>query len=388
MTCSKSVAAGLRTSAWSRERRSGSSNGSTIGVEIGSSIVLEHKHGARVPGCRTGPSCSLHFVANMSMDRRLSVAPMMDWTDRHCRFFLRQFSPRLLLYTEMIVAQAIVRGDRRYLLEFDPEEHPVALQLGGAEPGLLAEAAAVGVAFGYDEINLNVGCPSDRVQQATFGACLMARPRLVADCVRAMRAAVAVPVTVKCRIGIDEHDDWPFLREFIAEIADAGCGVVIVHARKAILKGLSPKQNREVPPLDYPRAWRVRQEFPAMTVVINGGLRTVPDVTEQLAHVDGVMLGREAYHNPYLLPALHRAIYADGFDMPRAEAIVRQMRGYAERETERGTPLRSITRHMLGLFNGRAGARAWRHALSEGVNRGDPSPTLIEDALRAASAVT
>jgi tRNA-dihydrouridine synthase A len=310
---------------------------------------------------------------------------MMDWTDRHCRFFLRQFSPSVLLYTEMIVAQAIVRGDRRYLLEFDPEEHPVALQLGGAEPGLLAEAAAIGAGFGYDEINLNVGCPSDRVQQATFGACLMARPRLVADCVRAMRAVVTVPVTVKCRIGIDEQDDWPFLRDFVAAIADAGCGVVVVHARKAILKGLTPKQNREVPPLDYARAWRVKEEFPALTVVVNGGLRTVPEVTEQLGHTDGVMLGREAYHNPYLLPALHRAIYSDGFDMPPAEAIVSRMRSYAEREVARGTPLRSITRHMLGMFSGRAGARAWRHALSEGVNRGGASPALIEEALRAAA---
>jgi tRNA-dihydrouridine synthase A len=320
------------------------------------------------------------------MDRRLSVAPMMDWTDRHCRFFLRQFSPRVLLYTEMIVAQAIVRGDRQYLLEFDAAEHPVALQLGGAEPGLLAEAAAIGASFGYDEINLNVGCPSDRVQQATFGACLMARPRLVADCVRAMRAAVAVPVTVKCRIGIDDRDDWEFLREFVAAIADAGCKVVIVHARKAILKGLSPKQNREVPPLDYARAWRVKQEFPELTVVVNGGLRTVPQVAEQLSHADGVMLGREAYHNPFLLPALHRAVYGDSFGVPAAETIVRSMRGYAEREVARGTPLRAVTRHMLGLFNGRNGARAWRHALSEGVNRGGASPALIEEALRAALA--
>jgi tRNA-dihydrouridine synthase A len=320
------------------------------------------------------------------LDRRLSVAPMMDWTDRHCRYFLRQFSPRILLYTEMIVAQAIVRGDRNYLLEHDPTEHPVALQLGGAEPGMLAEAAAAGAEFGYDEINLNVGCPSDRVQQATFGACLMARPRLVADCVSAMTAAVAVPVTVKCRIGIDDHDDWPFLCDFVAAVADAGCSVLIVHARKAILKGLSPKQNREVPPLDYARAWRVKEAFPALTVVVNGGLRTVPQVTEQLAHADGVMLGREAYHNPYLLPALHRAIYADAFEAPSAQAVVRRMRGYAEREIARGTPLRSITRHMLGLFNGRAGARAWRHALSEGVNRRDPTPALMEDALRAACA--
>jgi tRNA-dihydrouridine synthase A len=319
-----------------------------------------------------------------AIDRRLSVAPMMDWTDRHCRYFLRQFSPRVLLYTEMIVAQAILKGDRPYLLQFDAAEHPVALQLGGAEPQMLAEAAAIGASFGYDEINLNVGCPSDRVQQATFGACLMARPKLVADCVRAMRAAVAVPVTVKCRIGIDDRDDWPFLREFVAAIAEAGCGVVIVHARKAILKGLSPKQNREVPPLDYARAWRVKEEFPALTVIVNGGLRTVPQVAAQLAHADGVMLGREAYHNPFLLPALHRAVYGDGFDVPSVEAIVRGMRGYAEREVARGTPLRAVTRHMLGLFNGRNGARAWRHALSEGVNRGGASPALIEEALRAA----
>jgi len=324
-------------------------------------------------------------VEKIDSSRTVSVAPMMDWTDRHCRYFLRQFSPRVLLHTEMIVAQAVVRGDRRYLLEFDPEEHPVALQLGGAEPGTLADAAAIGADFGYDEINLNVGCPSDRVQKATFGACLMARPRLVADCVRAMRAAVAVPVTVKCRIGIDDHEDWEFLREFVAAIGEAGCKTVIVHARKAFLKGLSPKDNREIPPLDYPRAWRVKREFPALTVVVNGGLRTVPQVAEQLAHVDGVMLGREAYHNPYLLPALHRAIHDDDFDTPPVEQIVARMRRYAERQVAGGVPLRSITRHMLGLFNGCAGARAWRRALSEGVNRKSASPALIEDALRAAS---
>ena len=320
------------------------------------------------------------------LDRRFAVAPMMDWTDRHCRYFLRQFSPRTLLYTEMIVAQAIVRGDRRFLLAFEPEELPVALQLGGSEPGLLRDAAAIGAEYGYAEINLNVGCPSDRVQQATFGACLMARPKLVADCVRAMQGAVNIPVTVKCRIGIDDMDDWPFLREFIAAVSEAGCRAVIVHARKAILKGLTPKENREVPPLDYARVWRVKEEFPALTVVANGGLRTVPQVTEQLAHVDGVMLGREAYHNPYLLPALHRAVNDDGFETPPVEQVVLRMRQYSERQVAAGTPLRSITRHMLGLFNGRAGARAWRRALSEGVNRSNPSPALIEDALRAATA--
>ncbi len=325
------------------------------------------------------------MVVRESLDRRLSVAPMMDWTDRHCRFFLRLFSPRVLLYTEMIVAQAILKGDRDYLLRFDPDEHPVALQLGGSDPTMLAEAAAIGASFGYDEINLNVGCPSDRVQQATFGACLMAEPRLVADCVRAMTRAVAIPVTVKCRIGIDDRDDWGFLSEFVAAIEDAGCRVVVVHARKAILKGLTPKENREVPPLDYARAWRVKAEFPRMTVVVNGGLRTVPQVAEQLAHADGVMLGREAYHNPYLLPALHAAVYGDAFAMPDPAGIVSAMRRYAERETAAGTPLRAVTRHMLGMFNGRAGARAWRRGLSEGVNRGGATAALLDDALRAAS---
>ena len=324
-------------------------------------------------------------MTDTTQDWKLSVAPMMDWTDRHCRYFLRLFSPRLRLYTEMIVAQAILRGDPGRLLGFDAAEHPLALQLGGADPGVLADAAAIGAASGYDEINLNVGCPSDRVQSATFGACLMARPRRVGDCIRAMQAAVTVPVTVKCRIGIDDHGDWEFLREFVAAIADAGCRIVIVHARKAVLQGLSPKQNREVPPLDYPRAWRVKREFPSLTVIVNGGLRTVPQVADQLAQVDGVMLGREAYHNPFLLPALHRAVYDDGFPTPDVESIVSRMQHYAERQVTAGTPLRSITRHMLGLFNGRAGARAWRRALSDGMHRPGATPALITAAFCAAS---
>ncbi len=309
---------------------------------------------------------------------------MMDWTDRHCRYFLRLFSPRVLLYSEMIVANAVLRGDRDRLLACDPAEHPVALQLGGCDPEQLACAAAIGESFGYDEINLNVGCPSDRVQSATFGACLMAQPRLVGDCVRAMREAVGVPVTVKCRIGIDDRDDYGFLHAFVTEVAAAGCATVIVHARKAVLKGLSPKENREVPPLVYQRAWRVKRDFPSLTVIVNGGLRTVPQVTEQLQHVDGVMLGREAYHNPYLLPALHRAVHADGFETPDLGAITRCMRTYAEREVTAGTPLRAITRHMLGLFAGRAGARAWRRALSEGASRPGAGPALLDAALAAA----
>jgi tRNA-dihydrouridine synthase A len=324
------------------------------------------------------------LAASPGIDRKLAVAPMMAWTDRHCRYFLRLFSPRTLLYTEMVVANAVLRGDREYLLGFDPAERPLALQLGGCDPALLAEAAAIGEQFGYDEVNLNVGCPSDRVQNATFGACLMARPRLVADCVRAMRAAVRVPVTVKTRIGIDARDDYPFLKDFIEEVAAAGCSVFVIHARKAILGGLSPKENREIPPLDYARAWQVKRDYPGLTVVVNGGLRTVPQVAEQWRHADGVMLGREAYHNPCILPALHAAAWDDGFHAPAPAEVVERMQDYAGRQLEAGVPLRAITRHMLGLMNGRAGARAWRRVLSEGVARGAAGPALMSDALRAA----
>jgi tRNA-dihydrouridine synthase A len=309
---------------------------------------------------------------------------MMAWTDRHCRYFLRQFSPRMLLYTEMVVANAVLRGDRDYLLGFDPAERPLALQLGGSDPAMLAAAAAIGEQSGYDEVNLNVGCPSDRVQNATFGACLMARPRLVADCVHAMRSAVSVPVTVKTRIGIDERDDYAFLQAFVEEVAAAGCEVFVVHARKAVLSGLSPKENREVPPLVYERAWQVKRDYPQLTVVVNGGLRTVPQVAEQWRHADGVMLGREAYHNPYVLSALHAAAWGDGFHAPSPAKIVACMQAYAARQLEAGTPLRAITRHMLGLMSGRAGARSWRRALSEGVARGAAGPSLIAEALRAA----
>jgi len=329
----------------------------------------------------------VHELGSALLDRKLSVAPMMDWTDRHCRFFLRLFSPRVLLYTEMVVANAILRGDREYLLGFDPAEHPVALQLGGSDPLALAEAAAIGEQFGYDEINLNVGCPSDRVQNATFGACLMARPALVADCVRAMREAVRIPVTVKTRIGIDDRDDYTFLLDFVDEVSAAGCEVFIIHARKAILQGLSPKENREIPPLIYERAWQVKRDRPGLTIVINGGLKTVPQVAEQWQHADGVMLGREAYHNPYVLSALHRAAWDDGFHAPEPAEVVARMQEYASGHVSRGVPLRAITRHMLGMFNGRAGARAWRRTLSEGVNRGATSPSLIADALRAAGPV-
>jgi tRNA-dihydrouridine synthase A len=324
-----------------------------------------------------------HGSAPANARHRLSVAPMLDWTDRHCRYFLRLFSPRALLYTEMIVAQAILRS-RRDLLQFDPAEQPVALQLGGSDPGVLARAARIGAERGYCEINLNVGCPSDRVQNGTFGACLMAQPALVADCVRAMLDVVSVPVTVKTRIGIDRRDDYAFLHEFVEAVAGAGCRVLIVHARKAILSGLSPRENREIPPLVYERAWAIKREFPDLTVVVNGGLRTVEQAVEQWRHVDGVMLGREAYHNPFVLSALHRAAWSDGFGAPGLTALVAQMQDYAERELRGGTRLHAITRHMLGLMAGCAGAKTWRRVLSEGARGPYADPGLLDRALAAA----
>ena len=289
---------------------------------------------------------------------------MMDWTDRHCRFFLRLLSPHARLYTEMVTAQAVLHGDRQRLLGFDPSEHPVALQLGGSDPSMLAEAARIGAGFGYDEVNLNVGCPSDRVQSGSFGACLMAEPALVRDCVAAMSAAVEVPVTVKSRIGIDEHDDYGFLAEFVGTVAGSGCRVFIVHARKAVLSGLSPKENREVPPLKYEHVYRLKRDFPELSVVLNGGVRDVAAARAHLEQVDGVMIGREAYHNPCVLSALEEAIY--GVEPPAREAVVEAFLPYLDTWLARGVRLSSMTRHILGLYAGQPGARRWRRRLSEG----------------------
>ncbi|MFO1377620.1 MAG: tRNA dihydrouridine(20/20a) synthase DusA [Steroidobacteraceae bacterium] len=318
-------------------------------------------------------------------DHRLCVAPMLDWTDRHCRYFLRLFSPRMWLYTEMVTTHALVRGRRDDLLAFDAAEQPLALQLGGSDPGMLASAARVAVARGYREINLNVGCPSDRVQNASFGACLMAKPGLVADCVRAMRAETDALVTVKTRIGIDDRDDYGFLRDFVGAVVDAGCRLLVVHARKALLSGLSPKQNREIPPLDHERVWQVKRDFPDVFVVVNGGLRSVLQASDQWRHADGVMVGREAYHNPYVLAALHQAAWSDGFEAPSPQRVVACMQNYAERELVRGGRLHAISRHMLGLMAGRPGARNWRRVLSEGVRNPRAGPKLLSDALVAAT---
>ena len=308
---------------------------------------------------------------------------MMDWTDRHCRTFHRQFTRHSLLYTEMVTAAALLHGDRERLVGFRPEEHPVALQIGGSEPRALAAATAIGCAFGYDEINLNVGCPSDRVQSGCFGAALMRTPERVADCVRAMiEAAGPVPVTVKCRIGVDDQDPEIVLRAFLALMAEAGIRRVAVHARMAWLEGLSPKENREIPPLDHGLVVRMKSAFPELAICINGGIASLDAAEGFLADgLDGVMIGRAAYHSPALLGAADRRIFGEAGSDRTAEEAVRAMLPYIEDERSAGTALNQITRHMLGAFQGRPGARAWRRLLSEGAHRPGAGPELVEKAL-------
>jgi tRNA-dihydrouridine synthase A len=316
---------------------------------------------------------------------RISVAPMMDWTDRHCRYFHRLLSPRARLYTEMVTSAALVRGKQLRLLEHSQQEHPLALQLGGSDPQELAQAARFGAEAGYDEINLNVGCPSDRVQSGRFGACLMREPALVGDCVKAMRDAVGIPVTVKCRIGVDEQDDYAGLQHFTEIMLAAGVEVLMVHARKAWLQGLSPKENREIPPLDYERVYRLKREFPQLIVIINGGITTVEQVRAHLARLDGVMLGRAAYHDPYLLAQVEAALY--GEPLPRRDDVLRHMRPYVEAELVRGTALKHISRHLLGLYQGEPGARAFRRSISEGAHLPGAGWGLLEQALAPCSVI-
>lgn len=314
---------------------------------------------------------------------RLSTAPMMDWTDRHCRRFHREISRHALLYTEMVTAPALVRGGARHLLRFDPAEQPVALQLGGSDPAELAEAAVMGAEEGYDEINLNVGCPSDRVQSGCFGAVLMERPGLVAECVAAMRTAQPRPVTVKCRIGVDQQDPQTVLPDFIARVRDAGAAHVIVHARKAWLSGLSPKENRDVPPLDYPLVLAMKEAFPDLPLSINGGITSLAEAERFLAQgLDGVMIGRAAYHTPMdILGAADARIFGSA-TLPRsAHDIARAMIPHIEAHLAEGGRLHAVTRHMLGLFAGRPGARLWRRRLSEDAHRDDAGPSLIEEIL-------
>lgn len=320
----------------------------------------------------------------MNMDkiasRRFAVAPMMEWTDRHCRYFLRLISKRTFLYTEMVTADAVLYGARERVLGFDPAEHPLALQLGGSDPKKLAAAARVGADYGYDEINLNVGCPSDRVQSGRFGACLMAEPDLVGECVAAMGGSSRLPVTVKCRIGIDDQDAEESLDRFIDEVSRAGCTTFIVHARKGWLQGLSPKQNRDVPPLDYARVYRLKQRRPELEIIINGGIESFAAAKAQLAQVDGVMLGRAAYADPYLLAEVDGVLFGEERVVPSRLDVLDAFRPYVEEQLARGSRLNQLTRHILGLFHGQPRARAFRRHLAENAHLEGAGVEVMEEA--------
>ena len=324
-----------------------------------------------------------------NQQRRISVAPMMDWTDRHCRVFHRHITRHTWLYTEMVTTGALLHGDVPRHLDFSQEEHPVALQLGGSEPDDLAKSAKLGEQWGYDEINLNCGCPSERVQKGAFGACLMAEPNLVADCVKAMRDAVSIDVTVKHRIGIDAMDSYEFVRDFVGTVAEAGCNTFIVHARNAILKGLSPKENREIPPLRYESAYRLKREFPHLEIIVNGGIKTEAEIDLHLQHVDGVMLGREAYHNPYLMSTFDARYYGDQARPKSRAEVVQAMLPYIREQLALhgksgvggGLKLNSITRHMLGLTAGMPGARGFRQLLSDPKRLAAGDPALLLEAV-------
>ncbi|NOT84854.1 MAG: tRNA dihydrouridine(20/20a) synthase DusA [Methylococcaceae bacterium] len=316
------------------------------------------------------------------MDRTFSVAPMLDWTDKHCRYFHRLLSQHALLYTEMVTTGAIIYGDAHRHLAFNSEENPVALQLGGSDPQDLARCAQMAVDYGYQELNLNVGCPSDRVQNGRFGACLMAKPSLVAECVAAMQRVVSIPVTIKCRIGIDEQDSYEELVTFVRTITDAGCATFIVHARKAWLSGLSPKQNREVPPLRYDVVYQLKQDFPYLTIILNGGLTTLAECDVVLQQVDGVMLGREIYHNPYLLSTVDQHCYGDSHAIVSRTAIVEAFLPYVQKQLAAGVRLNSMTRPILGLFHGQFGARAWRRYLSDHACKTDAGLEVVVEALK------
>jgi tRNA-dihydrouridine synthase A len=323
------------------------------------------------------------MTAKKSINRTFSTAPMMDWSDKHCRYFWRTLSKEALLYTEMVTTGAIIHGDggAQRFLGFNDEEHPVALQLGGSKPAELAKCAKIAEEFGYDEVNLNVGCPSDRVQNNMIGACLMGHPQLVADCIKSMQDACDIPVTIKHRIGIDDQDSYEQLHSFVKTIADTGCETFIVHARKAILQGLSPKQNREVPPLKYEFVKQLKQDFPQLEILINGGLQTIEQMKEVLEFSDGVMIGREAYHNPALLLEVDHEFYGHGKDTRELKAVIRNMYPYIDKHLSQDGKLAYITRHLLGLFNGLPGSRQFRRHLSEQAYKKTATLQVIEDAL-------
>jgi tRNA-dihydrouridine synthase A len=329
------------------------------------------------------PGCLLDLASMQLRDKIVAVAPMMEWTDRHCRFFHRGFTRQALLYTEMVTADAVLRGDRQRLIGFDPAEHPVALQLGGSDPKKLSEAARIGEDFGYDEVNLNVGCPSDRVQSGTFGACLMRTPELVGECLAAMKSAVSIPVSVKCRLGVDEQDPEEALDRLADAALTARADGIWVHARKAWLQGLSPKENREVPPLDYDRVYRLKERLPKIFVGINGGIGDLQAAAQHLERVDGVMLGRAAYHNPAMLADVDGLLGGNGAPPVDLVAAAERMVPYAEAHCVNGGRLAAVTRHMIGLFQSRPGARQWRRILTVEGSRPGAGPEVIKRALAA-----
>ncbi|WP_281492508.1 tRNA dihydrouridine(20/20a) synthase DusA [Lacimicrobium sp. SS2-24] len=323
------------------------------------------------------PQAQAHSKELSPFDRKISVAPMLDWTDRHFRYFMRRISHHVLLYTEMVTTGAILFGKGDYLA-FNEEEHPLALQLGGSDPKAMAECALRAEARGYDEVNINVGCPSDRVQNGRFGACLMAEPGTVAECVMEMVSAVKIPVTVKSRIGVDDMDEYQHLTDFVRQVAEAGCDTFIIHARKAWLKGLSPKENREIPPLMYDRVYQLKQEFPHLHISINGGVKTLEQAEHHLKHQDGVMIGREAYTNPYLLAEVDARFYADNHDIASRFDVIRAMVAYIDREVAQGARPWHVARHMLGLFQGQPGGRIWRRHLSEQARHAVSGQLLLD----------
>ncbi len=331
-------------------------------------------------------SAPMSSTGEIELDRTLSVAPMMEWTDRHCRYFHRLLTPSAVLYTEMVTTGAIIHGDEDRFLAYNPEEQPLALQLGGSEPEDLATCARIAQQRGFSEINLNVGCPSDRVQRGRFGACLMLEPDLVRDCMSAMLDAVDIPVTIKTRLGVDDHDSYQYMSDFVGRVAESGCTVFIMHARKALLAGLSPKQNRDVPPLHYDWVYRLKQESPHLQVVINGGIDSLDAVKNHLEHVDGVMLGRAAYHTPWLLAQCQQQLF-EKQSINTPEDIIEPMNLYIERQVRAGTAVKHISRHLLGLFQGLPGARAWRRYLSENAYRDDNNIELLSQALAAMKTV-
>lgn len=313
----------------------------------------------------------------------ISVAPMMDWTDRHCRYFHRLIAPNIRLYTEMVTTGALLHGDVDRHLRFNAEEHPVALQLGGSDADELAQCAKIGADYGYDEINLNCGCPSDRVQSGCFGAILMETPEKVADCFKKMQDAVDIPVTIKCRIGIDEHEEYPFLEKFITAVSEAGCKTFVVHARKAWLQGLSPKENREIPPLRFDIVEQIKKAFPDLTIILNGGVGTVEDIQDKLTDFDGIMVGRRAYQDPWFMQDVERDVFGNDNLLTKEEIVDRMIPYIAKQNEKYGTPVKSVTRHMIGLFQGERGAKSWRRILSTQVHGDDVTPDVLKTALEA-----